>query len=131
MCVIKHTLVGTVYRQEEDSKMKSAVFGSVEVLQTITAQAVQEPEEEDVRAVTQKNASKNSRLEGLTRCFLTVPVLIPALQDSVERMITHLSTQTPGSDRELLKSCKNHFKCLDKIMNRLCVYYTVYESFNT
>lgn len=44
--------------------MKSAVFEPVEVLQTITAQAVQEPEEEDVRAVTQKNASKNSRLEG-------------------------------------------------------------------
>lgn len=44
---------------------KSAVLKPVEVLQTITAQAVQEREEEDVGAVTQKHGSKNSRLEGL------------------------------------------------------------------
>lgn len=65
VCVIKHTLVGTVYRQEKDSKMKSVVLKSVEVLQTITAQAVQERGEEDVRAVTQKTGSKNSRMKGL------------------------------------------------------------------
>lgn len=47
-------MVRAVYRQEEDSKMKSAGLKSVEVLQTVTAQAVDEPEEGDVSAVTQK-----------------------------------------------------------------------------
>lgn len=66
--LVKHTLVGTVYRQ--DSKMNSAVLKSVEVLQTITAQAVQE---EDVRAVTQKTGSKNSRLEVWNQMFPHAP----------------------------------------------------------